>query len=330
MDMMHSLVFAVTPNAPSGLTASGIAGTVNLQWLDNSVNETGFTIQRSTDGVTWTNILVPSTTKSAKGGTVSYSDTGRTPGTLYIYRVMATNTVGDTTVYAGSFGFPTVTKNSVPSNSSANKVAVSSIVREAGALNPTSATSVNFTVTFSQDVTGVDAGDFTLAGTATSGASVATVTPVSTSVYTVTVNTGVSGTLGLSVLGSATTSPDVTDDYTTGELYTVDKAVPVVVSVVRTAGASNPTNLTGVNFTVTFDVAVTGVDVSDFSTVPTGLTATSVKSVTGSGTTYTVTALTGAGVGNLGLDVIANGSIVGPTGTALAAGYTASELYNVD
>ena len=330
MDMMHSLLYAVTPAAPTGLQASGVAGTVNLQWMDNSVNETAFTIQRSTDGITWTNIVVPSSTGPSKGGTVSYSDTGRTVGALYLYRVMATNTVGDTTVYAGSLGFPTVTKNSVPSNASANKVAVSSIVREAGALNPTSATSVNFTVTFSQDVTGVDAGDFTLAGTATSGASVATVTPVSASVYTVTVNTGVSGTLGLSVLGSATTSPDVTDDYTTGELYTVDKAVPVVVSVVRTAGSSNPTNLTGVNFTVTFDVAVTGVDVTDFSTVATGLTTTSVKSVTGSGTTYTVTALTGSGVGTLGLDVLADGTILGSTGNALAAGYTTSELYDVD
>lgn len=81
---------------------------------------------------------------------------------------------------------------------------------------------------------------------------------------------------------------------------------------------------------MTFDVAVTGVDVSDFSTVATGLTTTSVKSVTGSGTTYTVTAGQAPGLARSGLDVLADGTILGSTGNALATGYTTSELYDVD
>jgi len=63
MDMMHSLVFAVPPLAPTGLTAT-LGGTannprVNLSWTDNSVKEVQFTVQRrderhlhaGTDGV---------------------------------------------------------------------------------------------------------------------------------------------------------------------------------------------------------------------------------------------------------------------------------------
>ena len=46
MDMMHSLVFAVPPTAPSGLTATQGAG-VSLAWTDTSMSANGFTIQRA-------------------------------------------------------------------------------------------------------------------------------------------------------------------------------------------------------------------------------------------------------------------------------------------
>ncbi|WP_322821089.1 choice-of-anchor Q domain-containing protein [Chloroflexus sp.] len=66
--------------------------------------------------------------------------------------------------------------------------------------NPTNATSVNFTVTFSESVTGVDSSDFSL--NPTGGVSGASITGVSGfgSSYTVTVNTGTgSGTLRLDI-----------------------------------------------------------------------------------------------------------------------------------
>ncbi|MBL0268181.1 MAG: hypothetical protein IPP99_05860 [Chitinophagaceae bacterium] len=72
--------------------------------------------------------------------------------------------------------------------------------------NPTSAASVNFTVTFSKPVTGVDTvmpfADFALTtDPGISGASITGVTPVSGSVYTVTVNTGNgNGTIRLDVV----------------------------------------------------------------------------------------------------------------------------------
>jgi hypothetical protein len=65
----------------------------------------------------------------------------------------------------------------------------------------TNATSVSFTVTFSEPVTGVDPTDFQLAATGTVGTTLTQVTPVSASVYTVTVSgiTG-NGTLGLNLV----------------------------------------------------------------------------------------------------------------------------------
>ena len=326
MDMMHSLVYAITPDAPSGLTASGIAGTVDLSWTDNSVNETDFTVQRSQDGTTWTDIVVPSATGPAKGGTINYADTTATPGELYIYRVLATNIVGDRMVYPAAVGFPTVTRSSAASNTVANQLGVMSILRADA--NPTNAASVDFDVTFSQAVTvdmvGPDFTDFALTSSTVTSPFITAITG-SGSAYTVTVNTGTnSGILDLDMVNASLGGP-----FTTGEVYTVEKAAPTVVSVVRTAGFANPTNLSGVNFTVTFDKAVTGVDVADFATSGT-MPAASVLSVAGSGTTYTVTALTGVGNGTLGLNVLNNGSVVNSTGTPLDAGFTGTEFYTVD
>jgi cysteine-rich repeat protein len=106
---------------------------------------------------------------------------------------------------------------------------VSSIVRADP--NPTTAASVDYTVTFSQSVTGVDASDFGL--TTTGGLSGASVTNVSGSgaTYTVTVGTGTgSGTIRLDVADDDTINVSAlplggvgagNGDFTNGEVYTV-------------------------------------------------------------------------------------------------------------
>jgi hypothetical protein len=68
----------------------------------------------------------------------------------------------------------------------------------------TNATSVTYTVTFSEGVTGVAAGDFALALTGTVVGTISQVTPVNGAVYTVTV-TGIAGygTLGLNLVDNA-------------------------------------------------------------------------------------------------------------------------------
>ena len=113
MDMMHSVVFAVPPRAPSTLTAA-VTGTGNnrrvvLTWADNAPNETGFTIQRA-NNVSFTTGLA---TFTAGANVNTFTQTvGNTNQTFY-YRVLAANTVGDTTVYpAPAVGFPNLTLNS--------------------------------------------------------------------------------------------------------------------------------------------------------------------------------------------------------------------------
>lgn len=120
MDMMHTLVFAVPPNAPTGLAASvtGPANnpTVNLTWTDNSSQEARFTIQRASDanfttGLTTFNYVNPN---PAVPNTATFSDTTVASNTAYWYKVFAIgNEVGDTQAYAGSIGFPTMSADSV-------------------------------------------------------------------------------------------------------------------------------------------------------------------------------------------------------------------------
>ena len=77
------------PAAPASLTATAVSSTqINLAWTDNASNETGFAIERSPDGTTFT----PLATVSAN--VTTYQNTGLTASTTYHYRVRATNGVG--------------------------------------------------------------------------------------------------------------------------------------------------------------------------------------------------------------------------------------------
>jgi predicted outer membrane repeat protein len=103
---------------------------------------------------------------------------------------------------------------------------VSSIVRADA--SPTSAASVNFTVTFSETVTGVDTGDFQLTTVGASGASITGVSGSDTT-YTVSVNTGTTnGTIRLDIPASADIDDTLGNSptnipYTGGETYTINK-----------------------------------------------------------------------------------------------------------
>jgi FtsP/CotA-like multicopper oxidase with cupredoxin domain len=115
MDMMHALIFAKAPNAPSDLTLTLLNGPkrVELNWLDNSISETGFTIQRADDidftvGLVTFNVGVDVTT---------YTDNTIVNNKVYYYRIQANNVVGDTMVYPEpSIGYPYVSMDSAFSN----------------------------------------------------------------------------------------------------------------------------------------------------------------------------------------------------------------------
>ena len=78
------------PGAPTNLRiTSATAAGINLAWRLNAYNETGYRVERSTDGVTFTQVaqLGPNTS--------TYRDTAVTPGTTYHYRAYAFNGAGN-------------------------------------------------------------------------------------------------------------------------------------------------------------------------------------------------------------------------------------------
>ena len=82
--------------APSGLSASAQSTSViALSWSDNSNSEEGFTIERSSNGSTWsspTNVLA---------NTTNYDDTGLSPANTWYYRVRAYE-AGDVSAWSNS------------------------------------------------------------------------------------------------------------------------------------------------------------------------------------------------------------------------------------
>jgi len=121
MDMMHTVVFAVSPKPPSDLVAAA-GSPVTLTWTDNSAGETGFVIQRAKDS----GFTQELTTFAADPDTVTYIDASVVPGTTYYYRIKATNLVGDTTVYpAPAVGFPSKSMDSAFSNTATVAVPIS-------------------------------------------------------------------------------------------------------------------------------------------------------------------------------------------------------------
>ena len=86
-----------TPNPPSNAAASASAwNQVNVTWRDNSSNESGFEIHRSTTGPSGAFTLLASTVANA----TSYSNGGLAASTQYCYEVRTFRTVGGKTSYS--------------------------------------------------------------------------------------------------------------------------------------------------------------------------------------------------------------------------------------
>ena len=99
----------------------------------------------------------------------------------------------------------------------------------------------------------------------------------------------------------------------------------------------SPSNADTVDFRVTFNDDVTGVDVSDFELLQTGQVAdATVDSVMGAGAEWDVTVGTGTGDGTLRLDVVDDDSIVGDGDLALGGfglgngSFDSGEAYTID
>lgn len=183
--------------------------------------------------------------------------------------------------------------------------------------NPTGAPSVSWTVTFSSAISGLSSSNFTLVNSGLGGAPAITAVSGSGTTWTVTASTGTgSGTLGLNMANTTGVTPPVAGVPFVGEVYSIP--APAVSSM--SLGSFDPTiPNTAVTWNVVFNVPVSGVDSSDFALVEAGGAAgSSLTSVSGSGTTWTVTANSGtASTGTLGLNLVDDDSIVSARGTPL-------------
>jgi hypothetical protein len=210
--------------------------------------------------------------------------------------------------------------------------------------NPTNAESVSFEVTFSRSVTGVDMSDFTLTTTDIQDASVQSVSG-SDDMYTVVVDTGSSsGTLRLDLVDDDSIQSEGNllgmegmgnGDFTSGEVYTIDKDPPVVTTITRKNG--NPNRANYVAYLVTFTEPVVGVDATDFVLDAEGLSETLILSVIqDSEDAYTVNVSTGIGSGTLRLDLIDDDSVLDLAGNSLGGeglengDFMEGEVYTID
>ncbi|MCC7117796.1 MAG: trypsin-like serine protease [Anaerolineales bacterium] len=92
----------------------------------------------------------------------------------------------------------------------------------------------------------------------------------------------------------------------------------------------NPNSATSVSYMITFPDSVTGVDVTDFTLVTSGLSGSSISGVSGSGASYAVTVAVGSGDGTLRLDLLEDGSILDSYASPVGYGHgVAGETYTI-
>lgn len=201
-------------------------------------------------------------------------------------------------------------------------------------VDPTTNSLINYTVAFSEPVKNFDATDITFSGV--TGAT-ATITGDATGQnYNVAV-TGLSAPGALTATVKASGATDLagngnTASTSTDNSVTYSPVGPYVTAISRVD--TDPTTATAVNYTVTFNESVTGVDTADFSLSGTATTGASIGTVTGSGKTYNVSVNTGTADGTLGLDLTDNNSIINSLnatlgGTALNDGDFKGQVYTV-
>jgi photosystem II stability/assembly factor-like uncharacterized protein len=109
---------------------------------------------------------------------------------------------------------------------------------------------------------------------------------------------------------------------------------PFVDNILRTD--PDPTNAATVAFTINFSEAVTGVNKGDFALKTTGISNASILSVSGSGSTYSVTIDTGSGNRKIRLDLVDNNTIIDDVDNPLGGvgsnngNYTSGEAYTIN
>lgn len=235
---------------------------------------------------------------------------------------------------------------------------LTSIVRQSPAGDTTNADTVTWRLTFSEDVQGVDDGDFSIAevsGESFSVSGTGAVWDVTASgnnlvnrngVVTLTVATDIRDMVNQGLTSGVPTG-------TNNNTYTLDNTGPSISSITRSSPATERTNADSVTWQITFNEAATNVSASDFSLSGTtaslsvasasadqpeyaGLPTTAPAPAQSGSTTYNVTASGGDIAGlddDIRLEVSGSNTITDVAGNALqstSVSGTNEYIYRID
>ncbi len=217
---------------------------------------------------------------------------------------------------------------------------LASIERYSPAVENTDSQTLVYKVTFSEDVTGVDAGDFVLSQGSAGAGSTASLTG-SGSVYYATVSAARDGTYNLDLVSSGHGITDAADnpladpnptgaDHTYAVSATVtDSTAPTLASIERSDPSGELTPASTLVFEVTFSEAVQNVDAGDFELSGTGAGSITVSAV--SGDTYNATVAVNTD-GTFNLNIAGGHNIEDLAGTGLSSVTPtgADQSYTVD
>jgi fibronectin type 3 domain-containing protein len=117
----YSPTATTAPAAPSGLTGTVVSGSeIDISWTNNATNATNILIDRSTDGVNFTQIASISATLT------TYHDTSLSPGNTYYYEVQASNAAGNS-AFSNVFKAATLTAPPPPTNLAATNITTTEV-----------------------------------------------------------------------------------------------------------------------------------------------------------------------------------------------------------
>lgn len=204
--------------------------------------------------------------------------------------------------------------------------------------DPTTNSPVNFTVTFSEEVTGFDASDISFTGSTAGGTLTSTVSSTGTNTYNVAVSGmtsygNVVASINANAVADRVGNPNIASTSTDNTII-YDASFPTVTSINRLN--SSPTNATTVEYEIKFSQDVTGVDASDFSLIASGGTGAAIGNLTATDRqNYILQVNTGSGDGTIGLNLADDDSIknilnVPLGGTGNGTGDFAGQVYSTD
>lgn len=294
-----SVTGAANPGIVSGdmlVVASAINGNVVTSWASESVSAAGATFTTHTE-------RQDSNSTTGDDMTLVVSDHTVTAGTASAAPVFTMTGTGTPTTNSPTGASVMLRIREVPIPPTITTNAASALTSTGATLNGTvSSNGSSTTVTFDYGLTAA----YGSSATATQSPLAAAASGSAVSVAVTGLTCSTSYHFRVNAVNSVGTSNG-------NDLTFATSACPApIVTSINTSSAS-PTKInTAVTWTVVFDTAVTGVDLTDFSLVQAdGVTGASLSSVSGSGTTYTVTANTGTGtIGTLTLKLIDNDTII--------------------